>query len=100
MSFSAEDHIGPYNNSPFRIVEFARRTKQAVESNKAIPEAGWRGTWRCLLLVAQFVRYFDFDQNRDKLGGQLPDSEQRKHRYFRSSNLYHCASYVLRLHRP
>ncbi|KAI8821136.1 uncharacterized protein EV422DRAFT_567464 [Fimicolochytrium jonesii] len=52
-----------------RCVEFAQRTRSTVQANQAVPESGWRGTWRSLLLTGQFVRYFPFDAKRASLTG-------------------------------
>ncbi|KNC96023.1 uncharacterized protein SPPG_08618 [Spizellomyces punctatus DAOM BR117] len=49
-------------------IDFTRKTEAAVMSKKNVPAGAWRMTWRCLLIVAQLARYYDFDGNRAKLG--------------------------------
>ncbi|TPX64064.1 hypothetical protein SpCBS45565_g06149 [Spizellomyces sp. 'palustris'] len=49
-------------------IDFTRKTEAAVMSKKNVPDGAWRMTWRCLLIVAQLARHYDFDGNRAKLG--------------------------------
>ncbi|KAJ3153127.1 Sister chromatid cohesion protein 2 [Geranomyces variabilis] len=47
-----------------KCIEFVQKIKKSVLAGNNVPEPGWRGAWRSLLLLSSFVRHFDFDSNR------------------------------------
>ncbi|KAJ3150510.1 Sister chromatid cohesion protein 2 [Geranomyces michiganensis] len=54
-----------------RCAEFVRKIKEGVLAGNTIPEPGWRGAWRSLLLLSSFVRHFDFDKYRSEFTGNI-----------------------------
>ncbi|KAJ3174527.1 Sister chromatid cohesion protein 2 [Geranomyces variabilis] len=47
-----------------KCIEFVQKIKKSVLAGNTVPEPGWRGAWRSLLLLSSFVRHFDFDTHR------------------------------------